>query len=78
MHVEVHFKPRKNVSIISNDVESLRTEIHHKKAKSILFNVIHRPPNGDMTVFENFCKNLLSLIKHQKTLSLMMIWILKS
>ena len=21
---------------------------------------MHRPPNGDMTVFENFCENLLS------------------
>ena len=34
--------------------------MHHKKGKNILFSVIHRPPNGDMTVFGKFYKNLLS------------------
>ena len=28
--------------------------------KNILFSVMHRPPNGDMTVFGKFCENLLS------------------
>ena len=28
--------------------------------KSILFSVMYRPPNGDMTVFEKFCKTMLS------------------
>ena len=27
--------------------------------KNILFRVMYRPPNGDMTVFEKFCENLL-------------------
>ena len=60
VHKEVYFKPRTDLSINSNDVESLCIEIHHKKDKNILFSVMYRPPNGDMTVFEKFCKNLLS------------------
>ena len=32
----------------------------HKKNKNNLFGVMYRPPNNDMTVFERFCKNLLS------------------
>ena len=34
--------------------------MHHKKDENILFSVMYRPPSSDMTVFENFCKNLLS------------------
>ena len=43
-----------------NDVESLCIEWHHKKHKIIFFSVMYRPPNGDMTVFEKFSKQLLS------------------
>ena len=53
------FEPRTDLSINSNDVGSLCIEIHHKKDKNILFSVMYRSPNGDMTVFERFCKNLL-------------------
>ena len=61
MHKENYFKPRTDLSINSNDVESSYIEIHHKKDKNILFSVMYRPPNGDMTVFEKFCENLLSV-----------------
>ena len=60
VHKEIYFKPRTDLSINSNDVKSLCIEIHHKKNKNILFSVIYRPPNGGMTVFEKFCKDLLS------------------
>ena len=60
VHKEIYFKPRTDLSMNSNDVESLCIEIHHKNDKNILFSVMYRPPNGDMTVFEKFCKNLLS------------------
>ena len=60
VHKEIYFKPRTDLSINSNDVESLYIEIHHKKDENILFSVMYRPPNGDMTVFEKFCENLLS------------------
>ena len=61
MHKEIYFKPRTDLSINSNDVESRCIEIHHKKVKNILFSVMYRPPNGDVTVFEKFGENLLSV-----------------
>ena len=33
--------------------------MHLKKEKNILFGVMYRPPNDDMTLFGNFCGNLL-------------------
>ena len=57
---ETYFKPRTDLSINSNDVELLCIEIYHKTDKNILFRVMYRPPNGDMTVFEKFCEKLLS------------------
>ena len=61
VHKEIYFKPRTDLSINSNDVESLCIEIHLKKYKNILFSVMYRPPKGDMTVFETFCEKLLSV-----------------
>ena len=60
VHKEIYFKPRTDLSINLNDVESLCIGIHHKKDKNILFSVMYRSPNGDMTVFEKFCENLFS------------------
>ena len=60
VHKEVYFKLLTNLSINSNGVELLCIEIHHKKEKNILFSVMFRPSNGDMTVFEKFGGNFLS------------------
>ena len=60
VHKEIYFKPRTDLSINSNDVESLCIEIHQEKDKNILFSVMCRPPNRDMTVFEMLCEVLLS------------------
>ena len=74
VHKEIYFKPRTDLSINSNDVESLCIEIHLKKYKNILFSVMYRPPKGDMTVFETFCEKLLSVNnKTSKALFLLVI-----
>ena len=52
VHKEIYFKPRTDLSINLNDVESLCIEVRHKKNKNILFSVMLRPPK--------FCENLLS------------------
>ena len=57
---EVYFEPLTDLSINSNDVESLCIETHHKKDKNILFSVTYRPPNDDMTAFEKFSEKLFS------------------
>ena len=49
---EVYFKPRAELSINSNDIGALVIETHHKKNKNMLLNVISRPSNSDMSVFE--------------------------
>ena len=59
VHKEVYFKPRTDPFLNSNDIESLCIEIHHKKDKNSLFSVMYRPPNGDITVFEKFCEDLI-------------------
>ena len=61
VHKEVYFKTHTDLSINSNDVESLCIEIHHKNdKKNILFSVMFKPPNGYATVSEMFCENVLS------------------
>ena len=66
MHKEVYFKPHKDLSIDSNDVESLCIEIRLKKDRNILFNVMHRLPNVDMTVFQHLRRK--SFFANDKTL----------
>ena len=74
VHKEIYSKPRTDLSISSNDAESLCIEIRHKKDKHILFSVMYRPPNGDMTVFEKSAKNFFpQIIEHRKTLFLLVI-----
>ena len=58
-----HICARTDLSINSDDLESLCIELHHKKDKNILFSVMYRPSNGDLTVFEELCEKLLS-VKH--------------
>ena len=60
VHKEVYFKPHEDLSIDSNDVESLCIEIRLKKDRNILFNVMHRPPHGDMTIFQHFCRKFFA------------------
>ena len=60
MRKEAYLKPRTDLSINSNDAESLCIEIHHKNVKNILFRAMYRTPRGNETVFEKFCENLLS------------------
>ena len=45
----------------SSKIKLIVLEIHHKRDKNILFSVMYKPPNGDMTVFETFCEKLLSV-----------------
>ena len=74
LHKKVYSEPRTDLSINSNHVGSLFTEIHNKKDKDILFSVMYTPPNGCMTVSENLYKNLLyAYDKTSKNIKLLMI-----
>ena len=66
MHKEIYLKPRTDLSINSNDVESLCIEIHLKKYKNILFSVMYRPPKADMTVLVISIYNILGYESNKK------------
>ena len=48
------------LSINYEDIESLSIEILNSQTRNIIFNVIYRPPNGDLNVCETFFKKILS------------------
>ena len=53
------YKLRNDLSINCEDIESLSIEILNSQTRNI-FNVISRPPNGDLNVCETFFKKILS------------------
>ena len=71
VHESLCYKLRKDLSINSDAIESLSIEITNKNSKNIIFNVIYRPPNGDMEACENYCKELFS--KNDKSLKNMIL-----
>ena len=58
IHKGFEFKIRNDLSINCKDVESLGVELLHDKKKNNLFNVLYRPPNGQIETFENFLRHL--------------------
>ena len=58
IHKDFEFKIRNDLSINCKDVESLGVELLHDKTKNTLFNVLYRPPNGQIETFENFLRHL--------------------
>ena len=57
------YKLRNDLSIDCEDIESLSVEILKSETRNIIFNVIYRPPNGDLNVCETFFKKILSANK---------------
>ena len=54
------YKLRNDLSINCEDIESLSIEILNSQTRNIIFNVIYRPPNGNLNVCETFFKKILS------------------
>ena len=50
------YKLHNDFSINCEDIESLSIEILNSQTRNIIFNVIYRPPNGDLNVCETFFK----------------------
>ena len=44
---------------MSPSVDSLSTEIRNDDIKNIIFNIVYRPPDGDLEVFENYFQSIL-------------------
>ena len=54
------YKLRNDLSTNCEDIESLSIEILHSQTRNIIFNVIYRPPYGNLNVCEIFFKKILS------------------
>ena len=44
---------------MSPSVDSLSTEIRNDDIKNIIFNIVYRPPDGDLEVFDNYFQSIL-------------------
>ena len=66
IHKDFEFKIRNDLSINCKDVESLGVELLHDKKKNALFNVLYRPPNGQIETFETFETFLRHLFHENK------------
>ena len=53
------YKLRNDLSINCEDIESLSIEIMNSQTRNIIFNVVYRPPDGDLNVCETFFKKIL-------------------
>ena len=64
IHNSLTFKSRSDLCVNNNDIESLSIEVVNKKSKNIIVNIHHivtyRQPAGNIKVFENSLKNILS------------------
>ena len=64
MHKSVEFKIRNDLSINSDDVESISGEILFENRKNAIFNVLYRQPKGQIEPLEKFLKETFSRIKN--------------
>ena len=64
IHNSLIFKNRPDLCVNNKNIESLSIEIINKSTKNIIFNVTYRQPAGNVNVFENSLKNILSSNNH--------------
>ena len=60
MHESLCCKKRNNLCINCEAIESLSIEISNYDVKNIIFNIVYRPPDGDLEVCENYFQSILS------------------
>ena len=66
IHNSMIFKKRSDLCDNNNDIESLTIEIINKNTKNIIVNVTYRQPAGNIKVFEDSLKNILSARNHNR------------
>ena len=60
VHESLCCTKQNNLCINSEAVESLSVEICNNDVKIIIFNIVYRPPDGDLEVCENYFQSILS------------------
>ena len=54
------YTKRNDLCINCEAIESLSIEIRNNNGKNIIFNIVYRPPDGDLEVCENYFQSILS------------------
>ena len=60
MHESLCYTKQSDLYINCEAIESLSIEIRNNDGKNIIFNIVYRPPNGDLEVCENYFQSILS------------------
>ena len=60
MHESLCYTKRKDLCINCEAIESLSIEIRNNDVKNIIFNIVYRPPDGDLEVCESYFHSILS------------------
>ena len=60
VHESLCYTKRNDLYINCEAIESLSIEIRNNDGKNIIFNIVYRPPDGDLEVCENYFQSILS------------------
>ena len=60
VHESLCYTKRNDLCINCEAIESLSIEIRNNDGKNIIFNIVYRPPDGDLEVCENYFQSILS------------------
>ena len=60
VHESLCYTKRNDLCINCEAIENLSIEIRHNDSKNKIFNIVYRPPGGDLKVFENYFQSILS------------------
>ena len=60
VHNSLCYTKRNDLCINCEAIESLSIEIRNNDGKNIIFNIVYRPPDGDLEVCENYFQSILS------------------
>ena len=60
VHESLCYTKRHDLCIYCEAIESLSIEIRNNNGKNIIFNIVYRPPDGDLEVCENYFQSILS------------------
>ena len=60
VHESFCYTEQNDLCINCEAIESLSIEIRNNNGKNIIFNIVYRPPDGDLEVCENYFQSILS------------------
>ena len=60
VHESLCYTKQVNFCINCEAIENLSVEISNNDVKNIIFNIVYRPPDGDLEVCENYFQSILS------------------